>query len=160
MGSKVNIRLETDPSCREPEVIIRADQQSPLIDSIISAIERCAENKYPTVAVYRGDTLVLLDPDEIIRVYTENRKLMIHADSGAYETRRSLKDLETMLSGKHFVRISRFEIVNLSKVTGFDFSTAGTVRVIFSDNSETWAARRYLQTLRQALKDIRPGKEG
>jgi len=158
LSNKVNIRLETDPSCREPEVIIRTNQPTPLTDRIISAIERCVE--YPSVAVYKGDTLVFLTPGEIIRVYTENRKLMIHAESGVYETRQPLKNLEELLIGEHFVRISRFEIVNLRKATAFDFSFAGTVRMIFEDGSETWVARRYMPMIRQTLKGNRPGKEG
>ena len=152
MGRKADIRLEIDPSCRKPEVIIRSDRQTELTDKIISVLEHCLENEYLPIAAYQRDTLVFVAQNDIIRVYTESRKLILCTTNGRYESRQPLKELEEKLDREHFVRISRFEIMNLRKVSGFDFSNTGTIRVLFQDGSETWVARRYIQPIQQTLK--------
>ena len=152
MSGKVDIRLEIDSSCQKPEVIIRSDRQTELTDRIISALKRCLGDEYPPIAAYQRDTLVFVAQNDIIRVYTENRKLILRTKDGRYELRQPLKELEEKLDREHFVRISRFEIINLRKVSGFDFSNTGTIRVLFQDGSETWVARRYIQPIQQRLK--------
>ena len=154
MSGKVNIRLEIDSSCQKPEVVIRADRKTELTDRMISALERCLENEYPSIAAYQRDTLFFVAQNDIIRVYTESRKLILCTKNGRYELRQPLKELEEKLDREHFVRISRFEIMNLRKVSGFDFSNTGTIRVLFQDGSETWVARRYIQSIQQKLKHL------
>ena len=160
MSGKADIRLEIDSSCRKPEVIIRTDRQTELTDRMISALERCLDNEYPPISAYQRDTLVFVAQIDIIRVYTESRKLILCTKDGRYESRQPLKELEEKLDREHFVRISRFEIINLRKVSGFDFSNTGTIRVIFTDGSETWVARRYVQAVQKTLKRPATKKEG
>lgn len=159
MSRKVRVRLEIDPSCRETEIVIRAGQETKETEEIIQAVERSVGNEYPPVTAYKGDTLVLVTQNDIFRVYTESRKLIVCTGNDRYESRQPLKELEEQLDEGHFVRISRFEIINLRKVSGFDFSNTGTIRVIFTDGSETWVARRYVQAVQKTLKRPATKKE-
>ena len=152
MSRKVRVRLEIDPSCQETEIVIRTCQKSKEAEEIIRAVERCVGNEYPPVTAYKGDTLVLVTQNDIFRVYTESRKLIVWTGNDRYESRQPLKELEEQLDEGHFVRISRFEIINLRKVSGF--------RVIFTDGSETWVARRYVQAVQKTLKRPATKKEG
>lgn len=152
MKHKINIRIEIDSELTAPEIIIRTDQKTDLVDRIVSAIGQCAENDINRIRVYDGNAVLLLDQQEILRVYTEPRKLIVCSGRGTFEARGTLQNMEKMLDPEHFVRISRFEIINLEKITGFDVSVSGTIRVQFEDGSFTWAARRYVHTIEEKLE--------
>ncbi len=151
MKNKVIIRTEIDPSCQIPEVIIRAKEKTAAVDQIIAAIERHAERERHKITAYQGSVMRLVSQRDIIRVYTETRKLIVCTHTGDYEVRCPLRELEEILDEDWFMRISRFEIVNLNMVSGFDFNLSGTIRVTFTDGSSTWVARRYVQSIKHRL---------
>ena len=159
MDKKVSISFETDRSCEFPQVIIKADQRTEKIDKIIEAIERCVYADTSRIPVSDGDSIILLEQKDIVRVYTENRKVVVCTETGDHESKMTLKEFEDILDKSFFVRISRFEIINLSKVFSFDLSMSGTIRVIFEGGSETWVARRYVKDISKKLDSMNKGGE-
>ena len=159
MKNKPVIRIEIDPSCHIPEVIIRTDQKTALIEDIVSAVEQCSGKERSRIMAYRDGVFTLLDQRDILRIYTEERKLIVSTETGDYEVRSTLRELEEALDAKWFQRISRFEIINLNKVTGFDFGVSGTIKVSFVDGSSTWVSRRYIRTIEQVLVGAAAAKE-
>ncbi len=157
MNDKINIKVEIDPSYTSPQVVIRADQQSELIEKIIYAVENCMEEEYPQITAFNKEEVILLNQWDIYRVYTENRKLTICTKEKSYESRMPLKELEEILNEDIFVRISRFEIINIKKVKSFDMSIAGTIKVLFENNTEAWVARRCVKTIQDKLNRKLPG---
>ena len=151
MKSAIDIEIQIDPACADPKVIIRTNRVTPEIDSIVHAIERSMDSDYPMVTAYAGGAMVPLSQREIVRVYVENRKLVLRTDRGRFVARGTLSEMEQALNRRRFLRISRSEIINLSKVSQFDFGLSGTIRVRFDDGSETWVARRYVRAIQETL---------
>ncbi len=151
MKSIIDIDIQIDAACAEPKVVIRTDRVTPEVESIVAAIEHCMDTQYSMVTAYDGNATVLLSQREIVRVYNENRKLIIQTERGAFTARRTLAEMEATLNNGRFLRIRRSEIITLYKVANFDFSLAGTIHVHFEDGSSTWAARRYVRAIQEAL---------
>ena len=159
MKDSVNIEVRIDPGCHDPVILIRTDQRTQEVENIIHAIENSVESRYPLIVGYRDNTMELLSQRDIIRVYVEARRVRIRTGNGIYESHKSLSFLEQLLNPERFIRISRFEIVNIRKIASFDFSRAGTVHIRFDDGTVTWAARRHVRTIQQALERIETGEE-
>ena len=159
MKNPIDIRIEIDPKCHDPVILIRTDQKTQTVEDIIHMIEACTDSNYPLITGYRDSEMELLSQRDIVRVYVEARKVRIRTIDGIYDSRKPLSFLETVLNTDRFIRISRFEIVNIRKISRFDFGMAGTVHILFDDGSVSWAARRYVRAIQQALNRIETGKE-
>jgi len=160
MKNPMEIRIEIDPQCHDPVILIRTDQKTQRVEDIVHAIETCADSSSPLIAGYQGSEMELLSQRDIIRVYVEARKVRIRTGDGIYDSRKTLSWLESVLDPERFIRISRFEIVNIRRIARFDFSVAGTVHVVFDDGSVTWVARRHVRAIQLALRRLGEGKEG
>ncbi len=159
-NSEINIRIEMVPDCTKPEVIIRTAEKTPLVDDIVKAIGHFAKAEPSKVTVYDGEKAVLLDQRDIFRVFVEKRRLAVCTSSGRFESHLSLKQFESILDQEAFVRISRFEIVNLSRIAGFDMGFTGTIKITFEDGTETWVARRCVRSIHEKLEALgRGGKD-
>ena len=152
MEERINIGFEEDPSCEIPQVIIKADNKTELVDRIITAIEQCVSRENEKVVLYEGDKLHFTDPKDIIRVYTEKRKLMVCTSEGLFRSRLTLKEFESKLDDTVFTRISRFEVINLKKISRFDLSISGTIKVTFDDGTDTWVARRFVGEIGRKIR--------
>ena len=159
MKHPAEIEVRIDPACTDPVILIRTARRTPEVDRLIHAIENSLEDEYPLIVGRRNNTTELLSQRDISRVYVEARKVRIRAGGEVYESNKSLSFLEQQLNPDRFIRISRFEIANIRKIASFDFSTAGTVYIRFEDGSVTWAARRYVRSIQQALDRIETGRE-
>lgn len=151
MKKPIDIDIQLDPACSEPKIVIRTNRMTPDIDHIIHAIENCMDSRYAMVTAYDKGVMTLLSQREIVRAFVENRKLVIQTEAGRYIARGTLAELESALNPDRFLRISRSEIINLNKVSSFDFSLSGTIHVYFDDGTGTWVARRYVRSIQAIL---------
>lgn len=159
MKRNYKIKIEIDPSADVPEVIIKTKEETDLTREIVSYIEEYTDHDLVTIEAIRDNVTCQINQSDIMRLYLENRKIIIHTNNGKYNTRCALRDLESILDGDRFVRISRSEIINLNYVASFDISIKGTTKVIFEDGSYSWVSRRMVRPVQQRLA-VLAGKGG
>ena len=128
---EVNVRFECDSKQKDIDVVVRADRKDKQVNTLMEKI-----------SIQEPEKLTVLDSDNCSCVIEECAK-------------QSLQSIEELLSRK-FLRVSRFELINLSKVKKYDFTIGGTLRIEFENGMETWASRRYIPIIRERLT----GEEG
>ena len=147
------IRFERDPSLSRIEVVIRAPEQDEAVNELM---ERISGQPPDTVTAFDGYGKVCeVEVKTIISAAMEGRMVSLVTTDGRWYTRQTLQSLEKSLGPCRFVRISRFEIVNLDHVLQYDFTVSGTLRIELTGGMETWASRRCIPGIRRMLK----GKE-
>ena len=94
-----------------------------------------------------------ISEDKIIRIEVNQKVVSVHTCDGVFSLHRSLQNVESMLHSRLFLKISRFEIINLQRVKNFDFTVTGTLKIEFEDGSFTWASRRYIPLIKRCLAE-------
>ncbi len=146
---KLNIRFECDPSLDCVEVVIRAREQD---ETVAALMDKFADRPPNTITAFDGyGSVQAVRPEEIISASANGKLVNLVTQNGSWFTRQTLQSLEETLDKRRFVRISRFEIVNLDHVIRYDFTIAGTLRIELAGGMETWASRRCIPVIRRKL---------
>ena len=144
----MQVDIKLDPTVKETKVIIVTNKMDQQVQSLM---KRISQEQPQALAGFRGDSVALLQPEEVIRIYAASGKVYAATALGEYTLRLRLYELEERLDKASFVRISNSEIVNLRKVKGFDLSFSGTISVKLSDGTTTFVSRRYVSKIKNCL---------
>ena len=146
---KINIEFVEDPSQQDINIVITADKKDEELRVLIKNISDPFES---TITVYDDKGSAIIIPlEKIYSISSNNRKLKVVTEDGVFEMRSSLQDIEQDLKSPSFIKISRYEIINLLKVKEFDFSVSGTLRIEMNNGLETWASRRSISEIKKRL---------
>lgn len=143
---KVEIKL--DPNLEETKVTI----YTPKIDEeVLSIEERLNKSKSQILSGFSDDKLVVIDPENIIRVYSYDGKVFVITESREYTVRLTLYETKDRLDKNKFVKISRSDIINIKKVKNFDLSFVGTISVEMVNGDLVYVSRRNLKAVKELL---------
>ena len=152
MKRMVDIEVILDAKYTDPLVSIRTKERTDQVENIIMAIENASENDFPMIPANMEDKIELISQRDIVRIFTEGRKIMIRTDDQTYSTNKTLSNIEDMLNPDRFLRISQSEIINLYKVKRFDIDIAGTIGIEFDNGEKTWASRSRVKAIKEMLR--------
>lgn len=150
---KMNVRFEQDKTLNDIEIVIRAGEQDEQVRALMESLTRREPAKLSVLD--RDNCVAIVEEEKIVFVSADGKNVRITAADGVYKAKQSLQSIEELL-GHSFLRVSRFELINLKKVRKYDFTIVGTLRIEFENGMETWASRRYIPLIRERLS----GEEG
>ena len=132
----------------EPEVHLCVKEKNREATEAYEAIEKLFELR---IVGYKGPESELLSPTEIVRIYSENKKVFARTAENTFEVRDRLYVLEAQLEKQKFVRISNSELVNVQQIEKFDMSYAGTIQVRMKNGDVTYVSRRFVRKIKEGL---------
>lgn len=144
----MQIEIQIDSSRSDTKVIVMAPAMTEEIDSLVKMLS----NDTPHFLTgSRNSKLEVLEPADLIKIYSSSGKVFAVTPKGEYTLRLRLYELEQRLDQNRFVRISNSEIINLKKVEHFDLNFTGTICAKLTDGTKSYVSRRYLPKIKQML---------
>lgn len=152
MNNMVDIEVMIDPEYLDPKVVIYTKEKTKQVENIVYAVENVSDNDFPIIPAYGDEGLEFISQRDIVRVYTEGRKVILETSQASYTIKKSLSGIEEDLNKTRFVRISQSEIINIYKVKKFDINMAGTIGVEFENGSKSWTSRSCVKDIKNVLR--------
>ena len=148
---KVNLGFDLDKDKPDIDVTFSASEKDAQVMALMSKIREPLMEKV-TVLDDAGSSLQIKQSD-IISISTDNKRLIVVTEDGTYEIRMTLRDMEKELHPSVFLRISRYEIINLEKVKKFSFPITGSLKIEMKNGMTTWASRRFISEIKDRLTE-------
>ncbi len=144
----MKIKLEFHEKYKEPEIHICHDKDSREIRKVYATIKNMVDLK---VRANDENEIVMLPCSEIIRIYSQEKRVYAVSAEKTYLMHERLYELEECLDMHQFIRISNSEIVNVQKIKRLDTSLTGTIKMYLQGEQETYVSRRYVSKIKKAL---------
>ena len=120
-GSKeMKVELNIDKKFGETIVTISTNKVNDEIQNLVNYIEN-KEDYF--IGVLDGEVR-LLNTEDIIRVYVEDRKVYVVTVEGRFIVRKKLYEIQSTLT-KDFIKISQSEIANVKYIHSLDLGLRG-----------------------------------
>ena len=146
----MKLNIEIDTNIEEPTALITTPRMTEEVTRVVDFISKL-DDITTVISGIRDDKVELLEQESIFRIYAEEGKVLARTESGLYQIRLRLYELEERLDDSKFVRISNSEIVNLKKVKSLDLSFVGTICMELSNGEVSYVSRRYVSKIKKIL---------
>ena len=145
---QMKIIFDIQKKYKEPEIHLCGQEKNRELEDIQEILQKLLDKK---IKVYKGSESGVVVSAQIVRIYSENKKVYIRTEEDCYEVRERLYTLEENLKEQGFVRISNSEIVNIRQIEKLDMSHAGTIKMYLCNGDETYVSRRYISKIKEVL---------
>ena len=144
----MQVEIRIDSACPEPKVVILTAAVTEEVNELVKKLSADAPH---VISGMKDGKVEVLEPADLIRVYTSAGKVYAVTEKGEYVLRLRLYEVEQRLNPHQFVRISNSEIINLKKIDYFDLSFTGTICVKLRGGTVTYISRRCVPKVKAIL---------
>lgn len=130
------------------EVVIYAHQLDEEVETLQKSIKELLTPQLLSVKKKREQYKV--QQKAVVRIYRENRKLIIDTLDGYFESHQALRDMKRILSAD-FIQISQSELINRRHVQRVKITKTGLVELRLVGERTSYSSHRYLKILKEAL---------
>ena len=101
------------------------------------------------LTVYTDDQTYFLAVDNVFYIESVDLKTFVYAQKAVYRSRLKLYELEEILAGSDFLRISKQILVNVRKIRSVSPAGAGRFQAQLANGEKVIISRQYVSALKE-----------
>ncbi|HEM4768376.1 TPA: response regulator transcription factor [Streptococcus suis] len=137
------------PDIVEDLVTIEAQVMSEQITNLVAYVQNL-DKQTSRLTVKKGEQVYLLEHEEIVRLYLEDRLLQVETVENVYTSNLRLYQVKEDLPA-NFLQISQSEIIHIKQLDHLKLTSNGLVKLVMKNGSVTYSSRRYLKVIKERL---------
>ena len=145
----MKITIETPLPGEEDEIIIK---MANLSDEVLKTVRRLKDGVgKDTMAVYADENIVMIPLKDIFYFDAVDNRVFAYTKDKCYETKKKLFELEELLEGSFFIRISKNAIVNIKAIDHLSPEFNGRFVARLKNGEDIIISRGYVPDLKKKL---------
>lgn len=145
----MKVKLDISSEILEDMVTIEAQSMSEQITHLVTYIQNL-DKRTTSLTVKKGEQVYLVEHDEIVRLYLEDRVLQVETVETTYTSNLRLYQVKEDLPA-NFLQISQSEIIHIKQLDHLKLTANGLVKLVMKNGSVTYSSRRYLKVIKERL---------
>ncbi|MFM0587430.1 LytTR family DNA-binding domain-containing protein [Streptococcus suis] len=145
----MKVKLAISPEILEDLVTIEAQAMSEQVTHLVSYIQNLDKQR-SSLTVKKGEQVYLLEHDEIVRLYLEDKVLQVETVETTYTSNLRLYQVKEDLPA-NFLQISQSEIIHIKQLDHLKLTANGLIKLVMKNGSVTYSSRRYLKVIKERL---------
>lgn len=142
----MKLKIIKDSNFKEPLLQIYTRHIDKQTQRVIDFIQQRPNIVYG----YKNKRLEFIPLEKVIRIFTENKQVLIQTPTDTYLAKQRLYFFEQEL-GTSFIRISQGEIINIKYIKQLNLTIRGSIEVTFKNGTVSFVARRSLKRFKEQL---------
>jgi DNA-binding LytR/AlgR family response regulator len=144
----MEVEIKIDDAYVVPKIVIHTNR---ITAQITDLVKKLSIDTPEMLVAYQNDEVFLINPADILNIYTEGQKIFARLANGTYRLKNRLYELEELFEGTAFLRISNSEIVNFNNVESLNMSISGTISLKLRTGGNSFVSRRYVDKIKKYL---------
>ncbi|HEP1794125.1 TPA: LytTR family transcriptional regulator [Streptococcus suis] len=145
----MKVKLAISPEILEDLVTIEAQAMSEQITQLVAYVQNLDKQR-SSLTVKKGEQVYLVEHDEIVRLYLEDKVLQVETVETTYTSNLRLYQVKENLPA-NFLQISQSEIIHIKQLDHLKLTANGLVKLVMKNGSVTYSSRRYLRVIKERL---------
>lgn len=142
----MKLKIIKDSNFKEPLLQIYTRHIDKQTQRVIDFIQQRPNIVYG----YKNKRLEFIPLEKVIRIFTENKQVLIQTPTDTYLAKQRFYFFEQEL-GTPFIRISQGEIINIKYIKQLNLTIRGSIEVTFKNGTVSFVARRSLKRFKEQL---------